>query len=58
MSAPPVVVLRILPEPMLEIANEVVVACVVVALIPVKLARVARPLAVSVLNVAPLVALN
>ena len=58
MSAPPVVVLRILPEVMEEIAKLVVVACVDVELRAVKLASVARPLAVSVLKVAPLVALN
>ena len=44
-TAPPVVVLRSEPLPMDEMANEVVVACVVVALIPVKFWRVDEPVA-------------
>ena len=87
MSAPPVVVLRMLPEAIEEIAKLVVVAAEVVALVAVKVPKVlealvrippesvaspvtprvdesvalwsvAAPLAVSVVKVAPFVALS
>ena len=44
-TAPPVVVLSKLPEPIDEMANEVVVACDVVAKSAVKLPRVDEPVA-------------
>ena len=45
MSAPPVVVLMREPEPIEEMAKEVVVACEVVALSPVKFWSVEEPVA-------------